>query len=70
MEEKEKPFVFEMTDVESDRVRAFIKKHGPCPCRVAEKFGVKFIPSMMGLFCYVRCMGCGEEEEVTEIEKF
>lgn len=70
MEQNEKPFVFEMTKVESERVRAFTKQHMTCPCRVQERFSVTFIPTMMGHIAYVRCMACGEQEEVTEMEKF
>lgn len=70
MEQIEKPFVFEMTEVESERVRTFTKRHMSCPCRTQERFAVTFIPTMMGHLAFVRCMACGEKEEVTEIEKF
>ena len=45
---KEKPFKFEMTEIESQRARDFLEKHRNCPSRVMEKFAVKFIPTMMG----------------------
>lgn len=70
MEQKEKPFVFEMTEVESERVREFTKQHIGCPCRVQEHFSVSFIPTMMGHLVFVKCLACGKKEDVTEMEKF
>lgn len=67
---EEKPFKFEMTEIESQRARDFLEKHRKCPSRVMEKFAVKFIPTMMGHIVYIHCMACGETEEITEVEKF
>jgi uncharacterized protein CbrC (UPF0167 family) len=68
--EKKKPFVFEMTDVESERARAFMKKHYQCPSRAEERFAVTFLPTGMGDMVFIRCLACGEQEELTETEKF
>ena len=68
--EKKKPFVFEMTDVESECARAFMQKHYQCLSRVEERFAVTFLPTGTGDMVFIRCLACGEQEELTEIEKF
>jgi len=71
MKKSSKTFSFETTEVESDRIREFINEHASCRSKVTEKFGVSFIPTLLGgPIVHVRCLVCGETKEVTEIEKY
>jgi len=71
MEERSKTWTFETTEVETERIRAFMKEHAECKCKTSEKFAVSFIPTMMGGdIVLARCLACGEMKEVTEMEKF
>ncbi len=64
-------YTFKTTEVETERIREFIKEHEVCKCKTAEKFAVSFIPTMMGGdIVLVRCLACGEMKEITEMEKF
>ena len=64
-------YTFETTEVETERIRAFMKEHERCQCRTSEKFAVSFIPTMLGGdIVLARCLACGEMKEVTEMEKF
>ena len=71
MAEQSKTYTFETTEVETERIRAFMKEHEGCPCRTSEKFAVSFVPTMLGGdIVLARCLACGEMKEVTEMEKF
>ena len=71
MAELSKTYSFVTTEVETERIRAFMKEHTECKCRTSEKFAVSFIPTLMGGdIVLARCLACGEMKEVTEMEKF
>jgi len=63
--------VFELNDVESERARAFVKKHDSCPSRsMGEKIVVSFMPSSLGDLVNICCCACGVREDITDTDKF
>ena len=71
-EEKQRIHKFEMTEVESARADEFLKEHAGCRSGGAfgEKIIVSFIPTSMGDIVEMRCMGCRDMKDITDMEKF
>ena len=70
-ESVKKNISFEMSEVESARFIEFVQKHAKChEGSFGDKLIVSFAPTRMGDLVRVCCMCCGENEDITEMEKF
>lgn len=67
--EKKEPFIFKMTDVESERAKEFMAKHYKFPSRTEERFAETLFPTGMDHIVFVHFLSCGEQEEMTKTEK-
>lgn len=59
---------FELTESQQNKVNAFIKKHKHCK-NSYNKYGISYIfmHSGIGLVSQIKCNGCGDLEDMTDV---
>ncbi|MCQ2147345.1 MAG: hypothetical protein MJZ16_07500 [Bacteroidales bacterium] len=67
-----KETTFTMNEVETQRAKDFCNRHRHHTVHMTagEAFEFTFMPSMIGDVVSVRCLSCGEREDVTDLDKF
>lgn len=67
-------FSFELSEEQTKQAKEFMKKHTECVRRIADPIGTSFayeiVPSSIGIFVTLKCLGCGETINLTEYDKF
>ena len=62
---------FTLNEIETKRCKLFIEEHKQCRASsMGEKTMVSFIPNSLGDCVVIRCLSCGKQEDITDIEKF
>lgn len=66
-----KTYTYESTEAEKAELDAFTKKHSACPVEreaaTGERYSITLTPGGICTSIMVRCLVCGEAEDVTDI---
>lgn len=65
---------FDLSEEETKRANEFIEKHKECARKIGDPIGTSFVfeimPTSIGTFTKIKCLGCKEELNLTEYDKF
>jgi hypothetical protein len=63
---------FELNEKETNLAYKFISKHKQCKCTDAlcQKYEYRFYPGGLGSCIVIKCLICGEEANITDIDSW